>query len=90
MLRPGTKIHGVLSTLTACNSINRFEAAGKLNDYCLNYTISEIHGQLDIQLHRIRETVPCLGGAKAVDVMRYSLLPTEIKKAEKLLGHGYA
>lgn len=85
VIRKDSKQFKVLQALAEGKSFNRFEADRELHDHCLHSTVSTIQG-LGIQVHREREIVPCLGGAKTTDVMRYRLLPPEIKKAERLLG----
>lgn len=84
-IRKDSKQFKVLQALASGKSFNRFEAERELHDHCLHSTVSTIQG-LGIQVYRQRETVPCLGGKKKTDVMRYRLLQPEIKKAEKLLG----
>jgi len=84
-VKPGTKVYGVLLALAQGRSFNRFEAERELHDHCLHSTVSTIQ-RLGVRVYRQRETVPCLGGTKTTDVMRYRLLPHEIEKAEMLLG----
>ncbi|MCZ6803424.1 MAG: hypothetical protein O7D86_05700 [Proteobacteria bacterium] len=84
-IRKDSKQFAVLKALAEGGSFNRFEAERKLHDHCLHSTVSTIQGS-GIQVHRESEKVPCLGGTKVTNVMRYRLLPLEIKKAEILLG----
>lgn len=84
-VKPGTKLFNVLLALAQGRSFNRFEAERELHDHCLHSTVSTIQ-RLGVRVYRQRETVPCLGGTKTTDVMRYRLLPHEIEKAEMLLG----
>lgn len=83
-IRKDSKLFKVLQALSTGKSFNRFEASRELSDWCLHSTVSTIQSR-GIQVHRERETVPCLGGTKTTDVMRYRLLPGEIPKAIKLL-----
>src|SRR3990172_3504088 len=67
-VKPGTKEHVILSVLANGRSLNRFEAI-HLNDTALNSTIATLQGK-GLQIHRERETVPCVNGSKSVDVCR--------------------
>ncbi len=82
-VKPGTKEHVILSAFVSGKSLNRFEAI-KLHDTALNSTVSTLQGK-GIQIHRERETVPCVNGTKHVDVCRYRILPDEMVKARQLL-----
>lgn len=81
-----TKLNRVLAYLLAGNSLNRFEAQ-KLNDHCLNSTISTLKNCKGLEIITKPEAVPCLGGAKKVRVIRYWLAQTSdnIKRAKALL-----
>ena len=84
-VKPGTKEYLVLSALVTGKSYNRFDAERELFDHCLKSTVSTLQGK-GISIHRESEKVPCMGGEKLVDVKRYCLLPSEIEKAQRLLG----
>lgn len=84
-IRKDSKLFKVLQALSTGKSFNRFEAERELHDHCLHSTVSTIQSR-GIQVYRERESVPCVGGTKTTDVMRYRLLPGEIPKALKLLG----
>jgi len=85
VIRNDSKQFKVLQALAEGKSFNRFEAERELHDHCLPSTVSTIQG-LGIQVYRKSEKVPCLGGTKTTNVMRYMLLPNEIEKAARLLG----
>jgi len=84
-VRKGTKEYSVLSALVEGRSFNRFEAARELSDWCLHSTVSTLQGK-GILIHREFEKVPCLGGDKTTDVMRYRLLPDQLNIGRALLG----
>ena len=65
-------------------SLNRFNAIPH-NDTALNSTISVL-SKKGIKFTRTWEKVPCLGGSKTTDVVRYSLTEDEKVKARRLLG----
>jgi hypothetical protein len=85
VIRKDTKEYEILHALVSGKSLNRFQAARDHFDSCLNSTVSTLQSK-GISIHRQFEKVPCVNSTKTVDVCRYSLLPSEIEKAEQLLG----
>lgn len=72
----------VLSAFASGRSINRFEAARELRDWCLPSTVSELEKK-DLTILRKSETVP--GSFGPVYCARYWLSPTSLERAIQLL-----
>lgn len=83
-IRPGTKLHKILTELARGRSLNRFEAERELHDHVLPSTIQKIE-RLGIEVVHQPETVPGFAGSR-VQTVRYSLEPAEQEKAAMLLG----
>lgn len=66
--------------------LNRFEAERLAHDHCLNSTISECVRFHGIEFAKRFEKVPCLGGTKTTDVVRYALTAEGAARVHKLLG----
>lgn len=75
----------VLKALLEGRSLNRFEAARELRDWCLNTTISQLERRGVIIL-RHDESVP--GAFGDVHCCRYWLSPHSAQRAAELLGPG--
>ncbi len=73
----------ILRALVDGRTLNRFEAARELRDWCLNTTISQLEGR-GVQIHRRDETVP--GAFGDVHCCRYWLSPESLQRARELLG----
>lgn len=73
----------VLSALAQGTTLNRFEAAGQLRDWCLNTTIDQLQKR-GVKILRTEETVP--GAYGPVHCLRYSLAPESAEHARTLLG----
>ena len=73
----------VLRALVDGRTLNRFEAARELRDWCLNTTISQLE-QRGITVLRHDETVP--GAFGAVRCCRYKIAPESVQFARGLLG----
>ena len=78
-----TKISRVLAYLLQDHSLNRFEAE-RLGDHCLHSTISSLTHGYGLKFARKSERVPNHWGLPCL-VTRYSLPPTEYKRAKSVL-----
>lgn len=78
-----TKISRVLAYLLQDRSLNRFEAE-RLGDHCLHSTISSLTHGYGLKFARKSERVPNHWGLPCL-VTRYSLPPTEYKRAKSVL-----
>ncbi len=72
----------VLRALVDGATLNRFEAARELRDWCLNTTISQLEGR-GVRILRRDETVP--GTFGPVHCCRYHLAPESRERAAELL-----
>lgn len=72
----------VLGALAAGRTLNRFEAARELRDWCLPSTVSELEKR-DLTILRKSETVP--GSFGPVHCARYWLSPASLERANQLL-----
>lgn len=81
--RPERKWRRVLRALFDGRSLNRFEAARELRDWCLNTTISQLE-QRGLTIRRKAETVP--GAFGPVHCCRYWLDQAAHQRARELLG----
>ena len=73
----------VLAYLLAGHTLNRFDAARQLRDWCLNTTVSQLEGR-GLRIDRKDETVP--GAFGPVHCCRYWLAPGSYELAAELLG----
>ena len=80
---PSSKIARILAPLLTGASLNRFEAE-ELGDHCLNSTIASLANKHDLMISRQTEKVPNRWG-KPCTVIRYSVPPTEVEPASKVL-----
>lgn len=74
----------VLAHLAAGHTLNRFEAARELRDWCLPSTVARLQ-QRGLLIFRQDETVP--GAFGPVRCCRYWLAPESRKLAAELLGY---
>jgi hypothetical protein len=79
-----TKLQRVLSAFMAGKTLNRFEAARELRDWCLHSTVSELEGK-GVLIDRTPETVP--GAYGPVHCKRYKLNtePGNVARADDVL-----
>jgi len=73
----------ILAALVSGKTLNRFEAAKELRDWCLNTTISQLERR-GLTIYRREETVP--GAFGPVHCCRYWLAPQSVALACELLG----
>jgi len=82
-INPQTK-EGKILTLLLTTSLNRFQAI-RHSDTAINSTISTLCKK-GLKFNREWEKIPCVGGTKTTNVVRYSLSDDEKVKARRLLG----
>ncbi len=80
--RTPRKWQRILAALVGGRTLNRFEAARELRDWCLNTTISQLE-QRGVRISRHDETVP--GAFGPVRCCRYRLAPESLQRARELL-----
>jgi hypothetical protein len=73
----------VLRALLDGRTLNRFQAARELRDWCLNTTVSQLE-QRGLKIDRRDETVP--GAFGPVHCCRYRLADDSRERARQLLG----
>lgn len=78
-----TKIAGVLKYLAFRGALNRFEVE-RVGDHCLHSTISKLANDYGLKFTREPERVPNHWETPC-RVIRYSLPPSERKRAQELL-----
>jgi hypothetical protein len=81
---PTPKIRRVLTALASGQSLNRFQAAMQIRDWCLNSTVSEIESRFGVKVSRRFETVPGFQGAPT-RCCRYWLEPAQRETAQRVL-----
>lgn len=80
------KISRVLVYLRHFGSLNRFEAARKVGDTCLNSSIPALEGRHGLTFERQPEKSPNRWG-EPTDCMRYSLPASEYERADRVIAH---
>lgn len=83
-LRPGTNIFNITAAFCRGESLNRFEAARKYYDFCLNSTVSYLQ-KYDVRISRKDETIPNFRGGQT-HCCRYWVDHDECEKLAALLG----
>lgn len=83
--RKQTKLRRVLAAFVAGRSLNRWEAARDLRDWCLQSTVSELEGR-GVRIDRAPETVPGAYGAVHCKRYRLNTAPEKVARAHALLG----
>lgn len=73
----------VLRAFVDGRSLNRWEAARELRDWCLHSTVSELQGR-GVKILRREEKVP--GAFGPVRCCRYWIAPEALQRARELLG----
>ena len=79
-----TKIARVLVYLRHFNTLNRFEAARKVGDTCLNSTIPALETNYGLTFEHIPEKSPNNWG-KPCDCTRYALPACACERADKVI-----
>lgn len=80
--QPERKWRRVLRALLDGRTLNRFEAARELKDWCLNTTISQLEAR-GVTILRRDESVP--GAFGPVHCCRYTLAPESAERARQLI-----
>src|SRR4051812_46637624 len=75
--RPLPKCIRILTALVDGETLNRWEAAARWRDSCLNSTIAEIQTRLGITINRTDEVVPGFAGIPT-HCKRYSIAPESV------------